>query len=211
MNAITQDPSPSGTQFELREGDRRAVITEVGATLRLLQVGGVDLLDGFAADAMASGGRGQVLCPWPNRIDGGRYTFLATYLPWASGDGMEHRNSTSLTSSGSLATSMDGLLGTVSHEFFHAWNVERIRPRTLEPFSFEEANMSGEVWLAEGFTSYYGPLVIRRAGLQSDADFASDMAGAVNLVMNAPGRRAPRGGSHADAPTRRRQDRKSVV
>lgn len=75
MNAITQDPSPSGAQLELRAGDRRAVITEVGATLRLLQVGGVDLLDGFAADAMASGGRGQVLCPWPNRIDGGRYTF----------------------------------------------------------------------------------------------------------------------------------------
>lgn len=122
-------------------------------------------------------------------FDGGRYTFLATYLPWASGDGMEHRNSTSLTSSGSLATSKDGLLGTVAHEFFHAWNVERIRPKSLEPFSFEEANMSGELWLAEGFTSYYGPLIIRRAGLQSDADFASDMAGAVNLVMNAPGRR----------------------
>jgi len=122
-------------------------------------------------------------------FDFGTYTFVASYLPWAAGDGMEHRNSTSLTSSGSLATSMDGLLGTVAHEFFHAWNVERIRPRTLEPFSFEEANMSGELWLAEGFTSYYGPLIIRRAELQSDADFAGDMAGAVNLVMNAPGRR----------------------
>ena len=49
-----------------------------------------------------------------------------------------------------------GLLGTASHEFFHAWNVERIRPKTLEPFSFEEANISGELWLAEGFTHYYG-------------------------------------------------------
>lgn len=122
-------------------------------------------------------------------FDGGNYTFLATYLPWAAGDGMEHRNSTSLTSTGALATSMSDLLGTVSHEFFHAWNVERIRPRTLEPFSFEEANMSGELWLAEGFTSYYGPLIVRRAGLQDDAEFAQDMAGAVNLVLNAPGRR----------------------
>lgn len=122
-------------------------------------------------------------------FDGGSYTFLSTYLPWAAGDGMEHRNSTSLTSTGSLATSMTGLLGTVAHEFFHAWNVERIRPRTLEPFSFEEANMSGELWLAEGFTSYYGPLLLRRAGVIDDAGFGAQMAGAVNLVVNAPGRR----------------------
>lgn len=122
-------------------------------------------------------------------FDGGTYTFLSTYLPWAAGDGMEHRNSTSLTSTGSLASSMNGLLGTVSHEFFHAWNVERIRPRSLEPFAFDEANMSGELWLAEGFTSYYGPLVLRRAAITDDAGFGATMAGAVNLVLNAPGRR----------------------
>ena len=45
-----------------------------------------------------------------------------------------------------------------------AWNVERIRPKTLEPFNFEEANISGELWLAEGFTQYYGELVMQRAG-----------------------------------------------
>ena len=55
---------------------------------------------------------------------------------------------------------MRGVLGTVSHEFFHAWNVERIRPKSLEPFNFEEANMSGELWLAEGFTQYYGRLIM---------------------------------------------------
>ena len=60
---------------------------------------------------------------------------------------------------------MRSVLGTVSHEFFHAWNVERIRPRSLEPFNFEEANMSGELWLAEGFTQYYGQLIMARAGL----------------------------------------------
>ena len=53
----------------------------------------------------------------------------------------------------------------MSHEFFHCWNVERIRPKTLEPFNFEDANISGELWLAEGFTQYYGPLVMARAGL----------------------------------------------
>ena len=76
-------------------------------------------------------------------FDFGTYTFLGCYIPNASGDGMEHRNSTILTSTRSLANGgMQRNLGTVSHEFFHAWNVERIRPKALEPFNFEEANMS---------------------------------------------------------------------
>jgi len=117
------------------------------------------------------------------------YTFLADYLPWANGDGMEHRNSTVLTSSGSLRASRAGLLGTVSHEFFHSWNVERIRPQSLEPFNFEEANMSGELWLAEGFTSYYGPLIVHRAGLTDAATYARSLSGTINAVMFDPGRR----------------------
>lgn len=120
-------------------------------------------------------------------FDFGTYTFIADYLPWVRGDGMEHRNSTILTSTGSLANPL-GVLGTVSHEFFHAWNVERIRPASLEPFDFEETNLSGELWFAEGFTSYYGPLALRRAELYSDARYASAISGAVNTVLNAPGR-----------------------
>jgi predicted metalloprotease with PDZ domain len=115
------------------------------------------------------------------------YTFIADYLPWVRGDGMEHRNSTILTSTGSL-DNMTGLLGTVAHEFFHAWNVERIRPASLEPFDFEEANMSGELWFAEGFTSYYGPLSLRRAEVYDDGGYASAITGAINTVTNAPGR-----------------------
>jgi predicted metalloprotease with PDZ domain len=122
-------------------------------------------------------------------FDNGEYTFLSVYLPWASGDGMEHRNSTSLTNTGSLARSMNGLLGTVSHEFFHAWNVERMRPATLEPFDFTEANMSDGLWLAEGFTNYYGPLTMRRAGITSVGAFLAGAGGAANAVVNAPGRR----------------------
>lgn len=117
------------------------------------------------------------------------YTFIASYVPWASGDGMEHRNSTVLTNSRSLSDNMLGLLGTVSHEFFHAWNVERIRPRSLEPFDFERENMSGELWFAEGFTSYYGPLTMRRAGVTDDARYVAGLAGTLNTTINAPGRR----------------------
>ena len=64
----------------------------------------------------------------------GHYTFLADYLSYANGDGMEHRNSTVISSSSSIAQNRNGLLDTVAHEFFHNWNVERIRPRSLEPF-----------------------------------------------------------------------------
>jgi predicted metalloprotease with PDZ domain len=124
----------------------------------------------------------------PPRYDVGNYTFIADYLPWASGDGMEHRNSTIISSSGSLAQNMNGLLGTLSHEFFHAWNVERIRPRGLEPFDFTQANMSDGLWFAEGFTSYYGPLAIARSGVNSVTDFAHGLGGPINFVINSPAR-----------------------
>lgn len=100
---------------------------------------------------------------------------------------MEHRNSTILTSTRPLAG--DGALrnlGTLSHEFFHTWNVERLRPRSLEPFDFERANMSRELWFAEGFTSYYDRLTIRRAGLFSDDDYAATLSGAIDAVVNSP-------------------------
>jgi predicted metalloprotease with PDZ domain len=122
-------------------------------------------------------------------FDYGTYTFLACYLPNVSGDGMEHRNSTILTSKLSLAQGgMKRNIGTVSHEFFHAWNVERIRPKSLEPFDFEEANMSGELWFAEGFTSYYTNLVLCRAGLISPKEYISGLASGLNAVWNSPGR-----------------------
>ena len=123
------------------------------------------------------------------RFENNTYTFMADFLPWAAGDGMEHRNSASISSSAALQDGRRGPLGTVSHEFFHAWNVERIRPQSLEPFSFEDANMSGELWFAEGFTSYYGPLVMCRAGLTPAAEYARDLAGGINAVTLGPGRR----------------------
>jgi predicted metalloprotease with PDZ domain len=125
----------------------------------------------------------------PN-FDYNTYTFLACYIPNASGDGMEHRNSTILTSTRSLAKGgMEGNIGTVSHEFFHAWNVERIRPKSLEPFNFEEANMSGELWFAEGFTSYYTNLILCRAKLISPKQYVEGLGGTFNYVWNSPGRR----------------------
>jgi predicted metalloprotease with PDZ domain len=118
----------------------------------------------------------------------GAYTFLADYLPYASGDGMEHRNSTVMTSAGSIRGTRMGLLDTVAHEFFHNWNVERIRPQSLEPFDFERANTSGELWLAEGFTQYYGPLVLRRTGLMDLRAFSATIGGLVRSIASNPAR-----------------------
>lgn len=67
--------SPTGQQFEIVSGGHRAVVTEVGATVRHYSVDGRDVLHGFAADETVKGGRGQTLVPWPNRLRDGRYTF----------------------------------------------------------------------------------------------------------------------------------------
>lgn len=94
--------APTGKQYEITAGDHRAVVTEVGATLRGFSVGGRDVVHGFGVEDKVSGGRGQNLIPWPNRIRDGRYTFdgitqqlplteparhnashgLARYVPW---------------------------------------------------------------------------------------------------------------------------------
>ena len=80
------------------------------------------------------------------------------------------------------------MLGTVAHEFFHAWNMERIRSRDLEPFNFEEADVSGELWFGEGFTSYYDDLIMRRTGLTPLEDTLASFAGTINAVTHSPGR-----------------------
>ena len=72
--------APSGEQFEVTAGDYRAVVTESGAALRLLEYAGRPLLDGFAEDEMSAGGRGQLLVPWPNRIRDGAYSFAGRDL-----------------------------------------------------------------------------------------------------------------------------------
>ncbi len=130
---------------------------------------------------------GMVFGEFPD-FEPGFYTFLADYLPYVNGDGMEHRNSTVMTAAGSIRSSRRGLLETVAHEFFHSWNVERIRPRSLEPFDLERANMSGELWLAEGFTQYYGSLSLQRAGIADLRATAEALTEFVEAAVVEPGR-----------------------
>ncbi|RPH64262.1 MAG: M61 family peptidase [Acidobacteria bacterium] len=132
---------------------------------------------------------GAIFGEFPS-FDVGHYTVLADYLPYAAGDGMEHRNSTVVSASGALSNAVqrESMLGTIAHEFFHSWNVERIRPRSLEPFNFDQANISGELWLAEGVTSYYQNLLMRRTGLTSLEDTVAEFAHTIDVVTRSPGR-----------------------
>ncbi|WP_420149166.1 M61 family metallopeptidase [Spirosoma sp.] len=118
--------------------------------------------------------------------DYGSYTFLASLNPYVRGDGMEHRNSTMITVPIAF-TGPEHVLGVFAHEFFHCWNVERIRPKTLEPFNFEKSNMSYELWFAEGFTQYYGELLLTRAGLTAVPDYMNTLTGIISGKQLTPG------------------------
>ncbi|MGF7075226.1 M61 family metallopeptidase [Mucilaginibacter sp. 3215] len=119
--------------------------------------------------------------------DFGEYTFVSDVNPAVSADGMEHRNSTSITIPAPKVEGFENnLMGVYAHEYFHSWNVKRIRPKSLEPFNFEHANMSSELWFAEGFTQYYGELLLARAGFVTVDDYTKTIAGLVNQILNTP-------------------------
>jgi predicted metalloprotease with PDZ domain len=128
----------------------------------------------------------------PAGYDLGAYTFIVDYLPWAGGDGMEHRNSTIVSDGESTiadrAKRIESL-STISHEFFHSWNMERLRSKEIEPFDFDHENLSDGLWFGEGFTNYYGPLFIRRAGFYSDEEYGRILSGAIVGTINSPARR----------------------
>jgi predicted metalloprotease with PDZ domain len=170
-------------EWQLQEGNKTKTIQ-----LAITNDGPVAEIDEFAQRLQAIVAELQAVYGELPDFDFGRYTFLASYMPYVAGDGMEHRNSTVITGPAGLQNHFTGYLNTAAHEFFHSWNVERIRPRSLEPFDFERANMSGELWFAEGFTSYYGDLALRRTGDTPLEDYANDLGGNLNFMLNAPGR-----------------------
>ena len=166
--------------------------TEGDQTIELatLYMGPAAELDGYAKKIQKVVKEEKAIFGELPTFDFARYTFIANYLSQATSDGMEHRNSTSLTSPLPLKDENElQNLGTVAHEFIHAWNVERLRPSDLEPFDFQRVNMSDALWFAEGFTQYYGRLALRRAKLIDDEAFFEDISRWVNLRQNSPGAR----------------------
>ncbi|HVF68891.1 MAG TPA: hypothetical protein VM914_14575 [Pyrinomonadaceae bacterium] len=122
----------------------------------------------------------------------GQYTFLFHFDPTARrGDGMEHLNSTQIVETGPLSDrdALEGAIGTASHEFFHVWNVKRLRPVGLGPWDFTRPVVTQGLWIAEGFTNYYGKLSQRRAGLWDDGQLLNSYANAVGGIENSQGGR----------------------
>src|SRR5687768_11943658 len=124
--------------------------------------------------------------------DFNEYTFLIHYAADdRSGDGMEHLTSTQIIEPGALAESgiYEATLGTVSHEFFHVWNVKRLRPEELGPWDFTRPLRTRGLWVAEGFTNYYGHLMLRRAGIWNDKKFLEREGQTIGRIENAQGSR----------------------
>lgn len=128
------------------------------------------------------------------------YLFLLSAVHDGYG-GLEHRNSTALIckradlpqlgqSQGD--TTPDGyvtLLGLVSHEYFHTWNVKRLRPNELTRYDYTQENYTQLLWFFEGFTSYYDDLLLCRAGLISPTRYLSLLGKTINQVLSTPGRK----------------------
>jgi predicted metalloprotease with PDZ domain len=134
--------------------------------------------------------RAQVAMWGPPEFE--EYTFLLHFAADdRSGDGMEHLTSTQIIQPGALADSdvYEDCLGTVSHEFFHVWNVKRLRPQELGPWDFTRPLSTRSLWIAEGFTSYYGPLMLRRSGVWDDRKFLHQLAETVKRIESAQGNR----------------------
>jgi len=136
------------------------------------------------------------------------YTFIL-HLRANAGGGLEHLNSTALgyprfgfrvdprtdraTSSSPNASQpteryYSGFLSLVAHEFFHLWNVKRIRPDALGPFDYQNENYTRMLWVAEGITDYYADVALRRANLISERDFLAATARSFQGLQNTPGR-----------------------
>jgi predicted metalloprotease with PDZ domain len=116
------------------------------------------------------------------------YTFIIHNLTTGSG-GLEHLESTTLQVNRWTYQGDDykGFLSLVAHEYFHLWNVKRIRPDVLGPFDYNNENYTDLLWVMEGFTSYYDELLLYRADIYTEDEILRKLAGSINSIENQPG------------------------
>jgi len=130
------------------------------------------------------------ICQYEMKLMGGapfeRYTFLLHFGKAASGagGGMEHANSTAIS-----VPSDEYLSGVAAHEFFHLWNVKRIRPATLEPVDYTREQYTRALWFAEGVTSTYGSFTLVRSGIWSEQQFYADLGEQISELEARPANR----------------------
>lgn len=126
-----------------------------------------------------------------------RYVFLISAVGDGYG-GLEHRHSTALickredlprVGQATPSEGYVGLLGLISHEYFHTWNVKRLRPAAFERYDYSQENLTDLLWFFEGFTSYYDDVLLCRAELISPATYLKLLAKTINQVWQTPGRK----------------------
>ena len=125
-----------------------------------------------------------------------RYVLMLNVVDEGYG-GLEHRNSTALicsrrdlprSGSPKPTEGYTTLLGLISHEYFHTWNVKRLKPQEFVHYDYTQENYTQMLWFFEGFTSYYDDLILRRAGLIDNAQYLRLLSKAINQVQQTPGR-----------------------
>src|SRR5208337_4283726 len=118
-----------------------------------------------------------------------RYTFILHFPREGGGGGMEHRNGTAITVRASqLRDHWESLEAVAAHEFFHLWNVKRIRPQSLEPIDYIRGNDTQDLWFCEGVTSTYGELALLRAGLMDGGAYVQRVASEITELQGRPAR-----------------------
>jgi predicted metalloprotease with PDZ domain len=127
-------------------------------------------------------------------VMGGRYDYPHYFflnMVTESGGGLEHKNSF-LTMSSRFTTrtprAYRDWLGLVAHEYFHNWNIKRLRPLELGPFDYEKEVHSKSLWIGEGFTDYYAGVLVKRAGLSTRDEYLEELTAQIEAVQNTPGR-----------------------
>jgi predicted metalloprotease with PDZ domain len=134
--------------------------------------------------------------PGTKRAPMGRYVFMTLAVGDGYG-GLEHRASTALicsradlpvTGRKEMTEGYRTYLGLCSHEYFHTWNVKRIKPAVFAPYNLQEENYTSLLWLFEGFTSYYDDLMLVRSGLVDEEAYLGMLAKSINGVLRSSGR-----------------------
>ncbi len=127
----------------------------------------------------------QRICQYQLKLMGGapfeRYTFILHLGKRASGGGMEHANSTAIG-----AYSDEYLPSVAAHEFFHLWNVKRIRPASLDPVDYAKEQYTRALWFAEGVTNTYGSYTLVRTGIWSKEQFYADLGDQITELEGRP-------------------------
>ena len=161
-----------------------------GKPHHLVNVGEAGVWDGVRAAADLEKLVRETVKMW-GHVPYDRYFFLNMITE--SGGGLEHKNSTVLmTSRWSTRTrgAYLGWLSSASHEFFHAWNVKRLRPIELGPFDYENENYTEGLWIAEGFTDYYADVLLHRAGVSTESEYLQSLSANIESLQATAGRLA---------------------